>query len=321
MEIPSLSPTGTRIRRFELADLPRVAEIRNASVAISRDFYSMTVDRVRPPSEAGAHPVTSEILVAEVDGRVEGYVHLYTDPGLLTHGRINIDAFHVRPECQRTGLGSQLLQAAVEKAREWHGRYLSIAIPDGIASSREFLLKHGFNVVRTFFKLRHPELALLPAPELPEGYRFRAFRQGIDEAEFLRLLNTSFAEHWDFAPVTAEELERWKQRPDFNPKGCFFIQGPDGSDVAVATVLIDRPSEAPDAGATPARLFEFGVLPAHRSRGLGRAILQKAAEFARHEELGERELVVDGEDGPARAMSERAGFLEKRSILVLHRPL
>ena len=287
MEIPSLSPSGTLIRRFELADLPRVAEIRNASVAISRDFYSMTVDRVRPPSESGAHPVTSEILVAEVDGRVEGYVHLYTDPGLLTHGRINIDAFHVRPECQRTGLGSLLLSAAIEKAREWNGRYLSIAIPDGFDSSKLFLNKHGFEVVRTFFKMRQPDLDRLAEPVLPEGYRFRPFRQGIDESEFLRLLNATFEEHWDFAPVTADELERWKQRPDFNPRGCFFIQGPDGSDVAVATVLIDRQPDEP----------------------------------AMSEELEELELVVDGEDGPARAMSERAGFLEKRSILVLHHAL
>ena len=310
-----------KIREFMLGDIPAIAAIRNASIEISPDFYSMTVDRVRPSSEAGAHPVTSEILVAEVDGQVEGYVHLYTDPGLLTQGRINIDAFHVLPGKQRSGLGGQLLEAALQKAREWQGRYLSIAIPEGIESSQNFLSKHGFQVVRHFFKMRHPDLDRIPEPSLPEGYRFRPFRQGIDEAAFVDLLNASFADHWDFAPVTTEELERWKQRPDFNPRGCFFVQSPEHLDVAVATVLVDRVQDDHIQSASTARLFEFGVLGTHRNRGIGLAILLKAAEFARHEDIQELELVVDGEDAPARAMSERAGFLEKRGIVVYHHSL
>lgn len=318
----TLTQPGThevRIRKFEIGDLPQVAEIRNASIAISTDFYSMTVDRVRPPSESTDLELTSEILVADVGGKVRGYVHIYTDPSLMAQGRINIDGLHVHPDFQRHGLGVLLLEAATAKATEWSGRYLSIAIPAGVVSSQTFLLKQDFQLVRYFWKLRHTNLAELPAPTLPEGYSFRTFRQGIDEAAFLDRLNASFADNWDFAPVSKEELERWKQRPDFNPKGCFFVSY-GGQDVAVATVLLDRQQDAETMDGA-ARIFEFGVLPEHRGKGVGYGILLKAAEFARANELPVLELVADGHDDHAKAMYERVGFQEKRAILVFHKAL
>lgn len=320
MEILTQPETAeVRIRKFEIGDLPQVAEIRNASIAVSTDFYSMTVDRIRPPSEALDLELTSEILVADMGGQVRGYVHIYTDPSLMPQGRINIDGLHVHPDCQRDGLGAKLLEAATAKANEWGGRYLSIAIPAGIVSSQTFLLKHEFQLVRYFWKLRHTSLSELPAPTLPEGYAFRKFRQGVDEQNFLDLLNASFAGNWDFAPVCKEELERWKQRPDFNPKGCFFVSH-GAEDVAMATVLLDRQQDAETMDST-ARVFEFGVLPEFRGKGLGYGILLKAAEFARDNELPVLELVVDGHDDHAKAMYERVGFQEKRAILVFHKAL
>lgn len=321
MEILTEPETSeVRIRKFTIADLPQVAEIRNASIAVSADFYSMTVDRIRPPSEATDLELTSEILVADVGGTVRGYVHIYTDPSLMAQGRINIDGLHVHPDCQRDGLGAKLLAAATAKATEWEGRYLSIAIPAGVVSSQTFLLKHEFQLVRYFWKLRHTNLVELPAPALPEGYAFRKFRQGIDEQAFLDLLNASFAGNWDFTPVSQDELERWKQRPDFNPRGCFFVTH-GNEDVAVATVLLDRQQDVATMDDSTARIFEFGVLPAFRGKGIGYAILLKAAEFARANDLPVLELVVDGHDDHAKAMYERVGFQEKRAILVFHKAL
>jgi mycothiol synthase len=308
-----------RIRKFEIGDLPHVAEIRNASIAISPDFYSMTVDRVRPPSDETAVELTSEILVAELDGVVRGYVHIYTDPALMTHGRINIDGLHVHPDVQRGGLGAHLLEAAIQKATEWQGRYLSISIPAGVVSSQTFLVKHGFQLVRYFWKLRHAHLASLPAPNLPDGFSFRPFRQGIDDQAFLALLNQSFSDHWDFTPVSKAEFDRWKQRPDFNPRGCFFISR-EGRDVAVANVLIDRQMDV-DTQEGAARIFEFGVLPEFRGKGLGYNILLKAAEFAQEMDMPALELIVDGQNDQAKAMYERVGFEQKRAILVFHKAL
>jgi len=317
--LETMSSPAVRIRKFTIGDLPRVAEIRNASLAISPDFYSMTVDRIRSTGMASELQLTSEILVAERDGVVRGYIHIYTDPHLMGLGRINIDAFHVHPEERRSGIGAMLLEAAEAKAREWNGRYMSIAIPAAVESSQTFLLKHEFQLMRYFWKLRHSALEGLPTAQLPEKLRFRTFRRGMDEAAYVELLNATFAEHWDFAPVTQPELEEWNQRPDFDPRGCFFIV--DGErEIAHITVLIDpmRFEETHDAAA---RVFELGVLPEYRGRGLGYQLLLKAAEFSRTQELNALELVVDGHNDGAKGMYEQMGFQEKRAILVFHKVL
>lgn len=307
------------IRKFEIGDLGQIAEIRNASIAISPDFYSMTVDRVRPPAETLDLPMTSEILVAELKGQVCGYIHIYTDSSLMGLGRINVDGLHVHPDYQRAGVGACLMHAAIAKGREWGGKYLSIAIPAGVVSSQTFLIKNSFQLVRYFWKLRHSELASLRAPELPEGFSFQSYRQGIDDEAFLALLNTSFEDNWDFSPVSKEELDRWKLRPDFNPKGCFFVRYGERN-IAVATVLIDRPQDC-EGCEDVARIFEFGVLPEFRGKGIGYGILLKAAEFAREQEIPTLELIVDGQDEQAKGMYERVGFMEKRAILVFHKAL
>lgn len=315
----TLSSSAVQIRKFTLADLPRVAEIRNASLAISPDFYSMTVDRIRSTGMTSELQLTSEIFVAEREGIVRGYIHIYTDPHLMGLGRINIDAFHVHPEERRSGIGAMLLAAAEAKAREWDGRYMSIAIPATVSTSQTFLIKHQFQLMRYFWKLRHATLDSLPAAGLPGNLRFRTFRRGMDEAAYVELLNATFAEHWDFSPVTQPELEAWNQRPDFDPRGCFFIV--DGErEIAHITVLVDpqRFEETHDAAA---RVFELGVLPEYRGKGLGYQLLLKAAEFSRAQELNALELVVDGQNDGAKGMYEQMGFQEKRAILVFHKAL
>lgn len=313
----TMSSSSVKIRKFTIGDLPSVAEIRNASLAISPDFYSMTVDRIRSTGMTSELQLTSEIFVAERDGAVRGYIHIYTEPHLM--GRINIDAFHVHPEERRSGIGTMLLEAAEAKAREWNGRYLSIAIPAAVETSQTFLIKHQFQLVRYFWKLRHAALEGLPAAELPGNLRFRTFRRGMDEAAYVELLNATFAEHWDFAPITQPELEEWNQRPDFDPRGSFFIV--DGErEIAHITVLVDpqRYEETHDAAA---RVFELGVLPSYRGKGLGYQLLLKASEFSREHDLNALELVVDGQNDAAKGMYEQMGFQEKRAILVFHKAL
>ncbi|MNL53240.1 putative acetyltransferase [compost metagenome] len=70
-----------------------------------------------------------------------------------------------------------------------------------------------------------------------------------------------------------------------------------------------------------ARIFEFGVLPEFRGKGIGYNILLKAAQFARAEELPALELIVDGLNDQAKAMYERVGFQQKRAILVFHKAI
>lgn len=311
-----------KLREFVLGDIPAIAAIRNASIEISPDFYSMTVDRYRYDFYDADLPMKTRIVVAENDeGRVAGFYHLYTDEHLLQRGRSNLDSIHVHPDMRGQGAGAALIESAAETARGWGATYISTAIPDASPRSLEFLERYGFKKVRTFDKMRLPLRGAQPMPEVPEGFYLRAFKAG-DEAAFVEVFNSAFADHWDFVPLTEAEVGQWNRRPSFDPRGCFllFEQGPGGVDklAGFATVLFN-PERAEVTGKVIGRIFEMGVLPAYRRRGLGHVLLQAALKYAADNHFDAVDLVTDAESAAGKQLYAKVGFEEKRSSFVLHR--
>ena len=312
-----------KLREFVLGDIPAIANIRNASIEISPDFYSMTVDRYRYDFYDADLPMKTRIVVAENDdGKVAGFYHLYTDEHLLQRGRSNLDSIHVHPDMRGQGAGAALIESAAETARSWGATYISTAIPDASPRSLEFLTRHGFEKVRTFDKMRLPLRGPQPAPTPPEGYYLRNFQAG-DDAAFVQVFNAAFADHWDFVPLTEAEVSQWNRRPSFDPRGCFllFEKAKDGGAdklVGFATVLFN-PERAEQTGKVIGRIFEMGVLPAYRRKGLGHVLLQVALKYAADNAFDAVDLVTDAESEAGKQLYAKVGFEEKRSSFVLHR--
>lgn len=305
-----------KIREFMLGDIPAIAAIRNASIEISPDFYSMTVDRYRYDFYDADLPMKSRIAVAEVDDRVAGFYHLYTDEHLLARGRSNLDSIHVHPDARGHGVGAALIDSAAETARGWGATYISTAIPDADPRSLVFLERHGFKKVRTFDKMRLSLKKDQAGPAVPAGYTLRNFRAG-DEAGFVHVFNAAFGDHWDFVPLTEAEVSQWNRRPSFDPRGCFLLFEGEAL-VGFATVLFN-PERAEVTGQVIGRIFEMGVLPSHRRKGLGYVLLQVALKYASENGFAAVDLVTDAESEAGKQLYAKVGFEEKRSSLVLHR--
>ncbi|MNS61083.1 Mycothiol acetyltransferase [compost metagenome] len=305
-----------QLREFVLGDIPAIAEIRNASISISPDFYSMTVDRFRYDFYDEDVPMLSRIEVAEVDGNVAGFTHLYTDENQLRLGRVNLDSFHVHPQARNHGVGSALLASAIETARSWNGRYISTAIPEESPRSLEFLERHGFKRVRQFYKMRLSDLRPDAETAFPPGFSVRTFLPGTDEAAFVTVYNAAFADHWDFIPMADWEIAKWNRRPAFNPKACFLLFDQERL-VGFTTVMYDH-EQARETGQAVGRIFEMGVLPEYRRQGLGYTMLQSAIRYAQAQGFDALDLVTDVENVAGIQLYEKVGFQEKRATTVLH---
>ena len=103
-----------------------------ALVAIDEATWSSLVSpaSVPPPGKAffsGAPP--DDVLVAEADGLVVGYLHL-SSPTSLTANRhvLEIRGLAVTPSRQRSGVGRALLDAAVAEARRRGCRRLRLRV-------------------------------------------------------------------------------------------------------------------------------------------------------------------------------------------------
>ena len=89
-------------------------------------------------------------FVALLDDQPVGFITLF-----FAEGRLSIGWLGVKPECQRKGIGTKLLDAAEAFGRE-HGmrEIATYTLGEGVAytpyeSTRQFYYSHGFSVYQT----------------------------------------------------------------------------------------------------------------------------------------------------------------------------
>ena len=103
------------------------------------------------------------------------------------------------------------------------------------------------------------------------------------------------------------------------PGGALLVAEAGGAVVGFASLLIRPRAEPDDSDAVHAEVAEFSVLPTHRGRGIGTALLAEAERRARAAGATSLRVRVDARNPEARRLYERAGFAP--AVVHLHKPL
>lgn len=140
--------TETTIRAFEMADREEVAELflapRCCWGTLQLPFQSR--DGIRKKLETPARELHR--LVALREGKVVGMIALGPYRGRRAHAA-DIGMF-VHDEHQNRGIGSELLQAAIELGERWLGlRRLELTVYTDNAPAIRLYEKHGFVIEGT----------------------------------------------------------------------------------------------------------------------------------------------------------------------------
>jgi mycothiol synthase len=242
-----------------------------------------------------------DILLAEENGSIVGYA----DVG--EHGD------HVWLDVRATDDESlpQLLLAIenVALAKKPGAKLMGYTAADD-APLRDLFASSGYEVVRHSYRMRIDLDGTPPAPEWPDGMSIRTMGDG-EEREFYDAHNASFAGTWMFHPEPYETWHHWfVEDPSFDQSLWFVAE--DGDDLA--GIVIARNAEY-EPGLGWIRIL--GVLPEHRRRGIGQALLRHSfGEFARRSFTAVG-LGVDAEN-PTGAVGvyERAGMhVERTNVL------
>ena len=177
----------------------------------------------------------------------------------------------------------------------------------------ELFERNGYGKARHSFRMRIDLDGQQPEPEWPDGVSVRTMREG-EERRVYDAEMASFADTWMFAPDPYDSWLHWMvEEPSFD-RSLWFIAEQDGELVGI--VLSRAPENEPGLG----WVRILGVLPEHRRRGLGQALLGHTfAEFASRgfRAVG---LGVDAEN-PTGAVSvyERAGMHVERTNLIFEK--
>jgi ribosomal protein S18 acetylase RimI-like enzyme len=246
-----------------------------------------------------------DVLLAESEaGRLGGYADLGV------HG----DAVWLDVRGTDPATLPALLEAIEERAttKEPDKKLWSYTSADD-APLNELLERRGYRRARHSFRMQVDLDEDLPKPEWPDDVSVRTMRDG-EEHRVYEAQMASFADTWMFAPDPYDVWLHWMvEEPSFD-RSLWFVAEQDGEPTGM--VIARAPEHEPGVG----WVRILGVLPEHRRRGIGQALLQHTfAEFARRG-FAAVGLGVDAENptGALRVYG-RAGMHVERTHLVFEK--
>lgn len=252
---------------------------------------------------------------------VVGYAHL--DPTDAVAGSAAEVVVH--PAFRGRGYGRLLVEAAGEQTPD--GRLRLWAHGDHPAA-RKLAGAMGFRVVRRLEQLRRSLSAPLPELHLPGNVRLRAFRPGVDEADWLRLNARAFTGHPEQGGWTGSDLAARMQESWFDPDGFLIAEellGDAPRMVAFHWTKIHGggPAAGPQMhGHDPiGEVYVVGVDPDHRGRGLGRSITLAGLGWLRSRGLPQAMLYVEADNEPALAVYHGLGFTHWDTDVMFYRAI
>lgn len=263
-----------RVRLAQAADIPLLPDIeRSAAEAFRTTRHAWVADDSVTEAEA-YHPLIAAQLVwvAEDDSVLAGFVST-----ILAGDALHVLELAVHLDHQRKGIGRRLMQAVIYTARTTGLRAVTLTTFLDVAFNAPFYGSMGFDI------LDHPPARLLDllSAETQRGLTHRcAMRLNLRHTHE----NTMKPTQASIAPqhqITAQQIDALEDRLyEFNAARTGY------SDAAQLAFLAEVDGELVGAvagfswGGT-CELRQVWVDKAHRGRGLGRQLMDKAIEEAR----------------------------------------
>ena len=290
------------IRNFRPHDLVAYVQLVNEIDEVDQLDKATSVEHMKERlGQPGYHP-EEDLFLAELDGLLVGYADMVRE---LEIGRVILDGA-VHPAHRGRGVGSRLLEIAIDHSRKLGAKVVQIPIAHGLQAGEHFVRKRGFRVVRRHWQMRLAEYGG-GALQIPRGFELRHFLPG-DEESLCSLQNLAFAGSWGFRPNTVEEIRYLVNTGWSHPEGILLIC--EGQRKVAYCLTMDDPCEK-ERG----YIRMMGVDPVYWGRGLGRVILVAGIEYLRKRGMKEIELLVDSRNHSAKRLYQSVGFKRKGTTL------
>jgi mycothiol synthase len=251
------------------------------------------------------------------DGELVGYYLVRARGADETVFKVHCEGT-VHPEHRRQGIGTRLVTAMVDRARELrrergHAVPLKLATtgPVSATDQAELLTGSGMPATRWNFVMRCSLDRELGQPVgFPEQYQLRSFDPSMSQALF-DAHNAAFLDHPGFLPWTPQ---MWEQHVtgsrSFRPELTFLLVPVDAPDTVAAYVQTSEyDAHQQVTGRREAYVAKVGCRRGHRGRGLASGLLRHSLRAYREAGYDEASLDVDSENPTgALGLYERAGF-------------
>jgi mycothiol synthase len=249
------------LRPAHVDDAPAVAEVCNAETQAL--YGEADVDAAAVAAWFGLPDIA--MFVTERNGRVVGYADVRVEG---EGARFPVD-IRVHPEAGTAEAGA-LVDATEAWARERAkpGGQMRAFVAERALSYRAAVAERGYELIRHSFVMEIELPETIEEPAWPEGMVVRTYDPERDETAVYECVQESFADHWDFHPVTLETWNGFRASdPRFDPALWWLVE--DGDELAAVSLNAWHFSGDPRFG----WVNTLGVRRPWRRRGLGLALL------------------------------------------------
>jgi len=271
-------PAPFLIRAAAWSDLEPVAQLILAVCTKDGDpTVAIPPEELREEWQAPGFNLESDAYVAVTkEGRVIGFEEFFNR---YAHAVLEGDGY-VHPDFMGRGVGTALLRALEERARQEMGQAETdcrcvirntMAICDSIA--QEMHTNEGYFPIRYFWRMEISLDGAPPVPDWPWGIELRPFDAGAQAYLVYRAHEEAFSDHWGHTPRSYEEWQHSTIKGDNFDAGLYFIAW-EGSEIAGYALCRQRGDNG--------WVGTLGVRRPWRKRGLGLALLHHSfGEFYR----------------------------------------
>ena len=210
----------------------------------------------------------------------------------------------VHPDARGEGLGRALVEATKELVtqRAAEGQTITAWTHGDHPAARGLAASVGLEPVRILYRMvLEIDRESFGDAGTPSEYSIRTFVPGDDDAAWLALNATAFADHPEQGQLTQTDLDARKAEEWFDPAGFFIAEDASGTPVGFHW------TKTP-VGSAAGEIYAVGVHPETQGTGLGKALTIHGMNHLATSGLEKIVLYVDDENRPAVNLYTSLGF-------------
>ncbi len=214
----------------------------------------------------------------------------------------------VHPNHLRRGAGTQLVQAATDRAKSLDYEIIQMAVPYAATNARRLAKHCDFRFIRKFWEMKLADPTSVPTPNLYEGFQLRHFREG-DEERLQFIQNLSFSKHWGYNPNRLEDIHYKVRMGLFSFDDILLVLDGENT-IGFNWTRLERGEQC-----TQGWIGMMGAHPEYRGKGLGTSIMRAGVQYLRTSGASSIDLTVDSLN-PSAHRIYRAGGFERQAVTV-----
>lgn len=297
-------------------DLARLVPMLKAVVDKDRDGLTVSIDDLRFEWIDDEEGWVRNLQVWEAGDKFVasfGVWHETADALNRAYGMLD-----VHPDWREPVFVDEVVFASVEAVSELIDRPVEHRV--SATGSQEWkqagLARAGFVEDRYYHRMSAPVGRSLPSPHIADGFQIRPFAGESEIEEWVATFNRAYVDHHDSPTTTVFEKRHRMEEPGYIPAADLVLTDADDRIVGIGR----NSSERLEDGTEKAWVNTIAILPEHRGKGLGRALLLSSMHALKDAGYKRVHLSVDS-DNPhgAQQLYTSAGFAVDSRIIVYMR--